>query len=178
MAFLKRTTILTGPGFGFLGLDVHHMGSRLIRPTLVESRWLKLCNWCTWYRCLSSSLSLYTPCRYLHADSNTGLEQDIEAGVDVRKASCVASHKSDKRQVGIYVEAGYNVVNRRSRHTSAWYQICNCTMRETDCQPETRDAMVFLSDVSLYLYLYLFQTNIAGWPRLSCESSPDRQTLL
>lgn len=55
-------------------------------------------------------------------------------------------------------------------------------MRETDCQPETRDAMVFLSVV--WLYLYPFQTNIAGWllaclwPRLSCESSPDRQTLL
>jgi hypothetical protein len=140
-------------------------------------------------------VSLYTACRYLHADCNTGHSYQAVKPVlmcaEWPKWSCVASHKSDKRQVRIDIEPGCNVAIRRSRRTSAWHHICNCwdprgswscIMRETDCQPETRDAMVFLSVVSLYLYL--FQTNIAGWllaclwPRLSCESSPDRQTLL
>lgn len=54
-----------------------------------------------------------------------------------------------------------------------------------DCQPETRDAMVFLSSgCTCTRTCTCTQTTIAGWllaclwPRLSCESSPDRQTLL
>jgi hypothetical protein len=144
----------------------------------------------------------YTICRYMHAESNTGRSNKTSKPVlmcaEWLKRSCVAFHKSDKRQVRIDIDAGYNVANRRRRRTSAWYHICNCwedprgswscIMRETDCQPETRDAMVFLSVIWLYLYLHLhlhlFQAKIAGWllaalwPRLSCESSPDRQTLL